>query len=191
MRSEDNVYVYRVPRPNKSFWKSLRAQQLGLEITLHLARPLIRQAMLTDVTVQIRPYGINNPDDAEEMLREAGPRIVETLRTFLQATHDRRAQERFEYNVPFKVNVITTRGDRGTPVQCQGKDISLSGLAFYSPVDIRSGQLKVELIHPRQPEPVPVMTQLVRCDQHVEGGWYEIGVRFVFDTQSKPSGHYR
>lgn len=192
VRTEDNVYVYRVPRPTKSFWKSLRSQQMGLEITLHLVRPLIRQAMLTDVTVQIKPYGISNIDDAEEMLREAGPRIVETLRTFLQATHDRRAQERFEYNVPFKVSVITTRGDRGTPLQCQGKDISLSGIAFYSPVEVRTGQLKIELVHPRQPEPVPVLAQLVRCDQHVEGGWHEVGARFIFDAQAgKSSTMYR
>jgi len=192
VRSEDNVYVYRVPRPNKSFWKSLRAQPLGLEITLHLVRPLIRQAMLTDVTVQVRPYGMSNPEEAEEMLREAGPRIIETLRTFLQATHDRRGQERFEYNVPLKVHVITSRGDRGTPVQCQGKDISLSGVAFYSPVEINTGKIKLELIHPRQPEPVAVMSQLVRCDHHFEGGWHEVGVRFVFDTQNiKAPGYYR
>lgn len=192
VRSEDNVYVYRVARPTKSFWKSLRAQQLGLEITLHLVKPLIRQAMLTDVTVQIKPYGITNIDDAEEMLREAGPRIVETLRTFLQASHDRRAHERFEYNVPFKVAIVTNRGERGTSIQCQGKDISLSGIAFYSPVEVRAGQLKVELVHPRQPEPVAVVTQLVRCDQHVDGGWHEIGARFIFENQSvKSPGLYR
>lgn len=192
VRSEDNVYVYRVPRPSKSFWKSLRAQPMGLEITLHLVRPAIRQAMLTDVTVQIKPYGINNPDEAEEMMREAGPRIVETLRTFLQANHDRRAQERFEYNVPLKVQVIASRGERGTPVQCQGKDISLSGVSFYSPVEIRGSQLKIELVHPRQPEPVSVRAQLVRCDQHLEGGWHEVGARFLFDNQShKSPGYYK
>lgn len=187
VRREDNVYVYRVPRPTKSFWKSLRAQQVGLEITLHMVKPQIRQAMLTDVTVQIRPYGMSNVDEAEEMLKEAGPRIVETLRTFLQATHDRRAHERFEYNVPFKVNVISSRGERGTPVQCQGKDISLSGVAFYSPVEIRATQMKLDLVHPRQPEPVSVLAQLVRSDQHLQGGWHEIGVRFVFDRQSSRS----
>jgi hypothetical protein len=126
------------------------------------------------------------------MLREAGPRIVETLRTFLQANHDRRAQERFEYNVPLKVKVIAARGDRATPVQCQGKDISLSGVAFYSPVEIRAGsQLKLELVHPRQPEPVPVLAQLVRCDQHLEGGWHEVGARFVFENPVSQSSGYR
>lgn len=154
---------------------------MGLEITLHLVKPTVRQAMLTDVTVQVKPYGVSNTDEAEELLREAGPRIVETLRTFLQANHDRRQNERFEYNVPIKVTVIASRGDRGTPIQCQGKDISLGGLAFYSPVEIKHNQIKVELVHPRQTDPVPVMTQLIRCDQHMEGGWQEVGARFIFD----------
>lgn len=181
VRTEDNVHIYRLPRPTKSFWKSLRSQAMGLEITLHLVKPTVRQAMLTDVTIQVKPYGVSNLDEAEELLREAGPRIVETLRTFLQASHDRRQNERFEYNVPIKITVIPSRGDRGTPIQCQGKDISLGGLAFYSPVEIKHNQIKVELVHPRQTDPVSVMTQLVRCDQHMEGGWQEIGARFIFD----------
>lgn len=190
VRTEDNVYIYRVPRANKSFWKSLRAQPMGLEITLHLVKPTIRQAMLTDVTIQIKPYGVSNVDEAEELLREAGPRIVETLRTFLQANHDRRQQERFEYNVPIKVTVIASRGDRGTPIQCQGKDISLGGISFYSPIDIKHNHIKVELVHPRQTDPVPVMTQLVRCDQHIQGGWHEVGVRFIFDRTSNAQQGY-
>lgn len=192
VRNEDNVYVYRIPRPVKSFWKSLRSQQQGLEITLHLARPHSRQAMLTDVTVQVRPYGISEVDEAEEMLKEAGPRIVETLRTFLQATPDRRAQERFEYNVPLKAYALSARGERGPAVQCQGKDISLSGISVYTPTAITGTQLKVELVHPRQPEPVSVLAQLIRCDQHTQGGWFEIGARFVFDNQAvKPANYYR
>ncbi len=190
VRREDNAYVYRVPRPAKSFWKSLRSQPVGLEITLHLAKPMIRQALLTDVTIQIRPYGVSNPQDAEEMMREAGPRIVETLRTFLQSSHDRRAHERFEYNVPLKVTSLSARGEKGNSIQCQGKDISLGGVAFYSPIEIRAPQLKIELVHPQHPTPVSVYTQLVRCDQHLEGGWHEVGVRFVFD-QSTSKNYYR
>jgi serine/threonine protein kinase len=180
-RSEDNVFVYRVPRTTKSFWKSMRTQTSGLEITLHLARPLIRQALLTDVTVQIKTYGMTDLDQAEQLMCDSGPRIVETLRTFLQATHDRRGHERFEYNVPLKVVAFSARGERGTPIQCQGKDISLSGLSFYAPIEIRTPQLKIELLHPQSPNPISVVAQLVRSDQHVQGSWHEVGVRFQFE----------
>jgi serine/threonine protein kinase len=192
VRREENVYVYRVPRAAKGFWKSLRSQQVGLEVTLHLAKPMIRQALLTDVTVQIQPYGVSAVDEAEDLIKEAGPRIVETLRTFLQAGPDRRANERFEYNVPLKVAAMSARGERGPGVQCQGKDISLGGIAFYSPMEIRGTQLRVDLVHPCQPNPVPVLGQLIRCDQHLEGGWFEIGVRFQLENLLANSrGAYR
>jgi hypothetical protein len=185
-QSEENVFVYRVPRPVKSFWK--KAAPSGLEITLHLAKPHLRTALLTGVTVQIKTYGIADLEEANALMSELGPRIVESLRTFLQATHDRRDHERFEYNVPLKVVAFTTRGERGTAIQCQGKDISLSGLSFYSPLEVRTPYLKLELMHPHFSDPVPVVAQLVRCDPHVQGTWFEVGVKFDFENELRAKG---
>jgi hypothetical protein len=182
-QAEDNVFVYRLPRAEGAFWKSRRGATSGLEITLHLAKPYLRTALLTGVTVQIKPYGIADLEAAGALLSKSGPRIVESLRTFLAATHDRRGHERFEYNVPLKVVAFTNRTERGTAIQCQGKDISLSGLSFYSPLEIRAPYLKLELLHPQLPSPVPVVAQLVRCDPHVHGSWFEVGVKFDFENE--------
>jgi serine/threonine protein kinase len=185
-QSEDNVFVYRLPRAVKSFWK--KSNPSGLEITLHLAKPHLRTALLTGVTVQIKPFGIPELEEADALMSESGPRIVESLRTFLQATHDRRDHERFEYNLPLKVVAFTNRGERGTAIQCQGKDISLSGVSFYSPMEIRTPYLKIELRHPQIPDPVPVVAQLVRCDPHVQGTWFEVGVKFDFENEMRAKG---
>jgi len=181
VRAEDDVFVYRVPRTAKSFWKGLRPQPMGVEVTLHIVRPQIREALLCDVTIQVKPYGVHDRNQGDDLLRESGPRIVETLRKFLQATNERRVHERFEYNVPIKVHQLHDAGGRSTVLQCQGKDISNTGMAFYAPTEMRGPQLKAELIVPNQPEPFSVRGQLTRCDRHLKGGWYEIGMRFHFE----------
>jgi serine/threonine protein kinase len=186
VRADDTVFVYRVPRTAKSFWKSLRPLPTGVEVTVHIVRPQIREALLCDVTIQVRPYGVSDVNQADELLRETGPRIVETLRKFLQASNERRVHERFEYNVPIKVHLIQDQAGRSTAISCQGKDISNSGLAFYCPGDVRGVQLvKAELIVPKQQDPFIVRAQVIRCDRHLQGGWYEIGTRFLFEDDPR------
>jgi serine/threonine protein kinase len=185
VRAEDHLFVYRVPRGSKVFWKGLRARSSGVEVTLHIVRPTTREALLCDVTIQVRPYGVQDQNQGEELLRESGPRIVETLRKFLSATNERRVHERFEYNVPIKVHLLHDQSGRTTVVSCQGKDISNNGLAFYAPGHIKVSHMRAELVVPKQPEPFLVRGQLVRCDRHLQGGWYEAGVRFVFDEETQ------
>jgi hypothetical protein len=86
------------------------------------------------------------------------------------------------------VVAFTNRGERGTAIQCQGKDISLGGLSFYSPLEIRTPFLKVELMHPALSNPIPVITQLMRCDRHVQGSWFEVGIKFDFENELRAKG---
>jgi serine/threonine protein kinase len=179
VRSTENEYVYHLHKP-PSFWQKMRSIQPGLEVTLRFLRPASKAAMLTEVTVLIAPFGAEK-EEATELLRGVGPKILEQVRTYLQATPERHANERYDYAIPIQVQPVFPRGELGAAIECQGKDISVGGIALYSPLELPTPQFIVHLMNPATGEITPAPACVLRSSACREGGWIEIGARFLLD----------
>jgi serine/threonine protein kinase len=177
---EENVFTYRIFRP-RSFWQACRGVQPGLEVSVRMGKPVNKAAMLTEVVAQINPFELTR-DEAAILLKEAGPKVLENLRTYLQATPERRAAERYEYCLPLKVAPVYPRGEVGTPITCQGKDLSLGGIGFYTSLELPTAQVCVFLTLPPGPKEIPVPALVVRSQPCHEPGWQEVGVKFLLDA---------
>ncbi len=179
VRGDDQFYVFRMFKP-RSFWQTVRGLQPGLEISLRLQHPTSKAAMLTEVTVQITPINCE-PDEGTELLKNLGPKIIEQVRTYLQATQERHNNERYEYSYPFSVQPVYPRGEMGELIQCQGKDISVGGMSFYSPIELPTPQMVIHLMGPQAQISTPVPACVVRTSACQDSGWYEVGIKFLFD----------
>jgi serine/threonine protein kinase len=178
---EPGCFVYRLFK-QRSFWDAMRGKQAGLELTLRLNKPLARGALLTEVIAQIVPCGASNVHEGALMLRESGPVLVEQLRTYLQAVPERRAAERYAYNVPLTIANVKPRGEIGDALSCQGKDISLGGLCVYSSAQFPAPQVVVYLERFNTGEKVPIPGCVIWSQPVNDGEYYEIGIKFLFET---------
>ena len=182
VRSSETEFVYQLDKP-PSFWQKMRSIQPGLEVMIRLQRPASKLAMLTEVTVLIAPYGAES-EEATELLRSVGPKVLEQVRTYLQASPERHAHERFEYAIPIQVQPVFPRGELGAAIECQGKDISVGGIALFSPLELPTPQFIVHLMNPATGEITATPACVLRSHACHEGGWIEIGARFLLDGNS-------
>lgn len=178
-RQEDNLHVFHIMR-QRSLWQSMRGQQPGLEVSVRLLRPQAKSAMLTEVMIQITPFDMQL-EEAKAALREVGPKVLVNLRTYLQATSERRAHERYELTAPVNVAPVFPRNEVGEMVACHGKDISFGGLSFYAPYELPTPQVLLQLSGPTAAAPIPVPAYVIRSQPCVEGGWFEVGVKFLVE----------
>lgn len=182
VKAEENQYVFRLFKP-PSFWQKMRSIQPGLEVTIRFQRPPSKAAMLTEVTAVISPFG-SEPEEATELLRSIGPKVLEQVRTYLQATPERHANERYEYSLPVQVQPVFPRGEMGAAIECHGKDISVGGIALFSPLELPTPQFMVMLMNPATGAVIPVPACVIRSHACHESGWIEIGARFLLDEQA-------
>ena len=133
-RQEANRYVFSMCSP-VSFWQRCMGRQPGLEVQVLLATARNPAAGATEVTVQIKPHGCGKEQGAA-LLEEFGALLVESARTHLQANSLRRTQERLAWHYPLEVCSVAADGTMGEAIECQGKDISLSGIGFYLPREL-------------------------------------------------------
>ncbi len=185
VRGDDQFYVFKINKP-RSFWQTVRGVQPGLEVSLRLLHPTSKAAMLTEVTVQITPINCE-PEEGAELLKNLGPKIIEQVRTYLQATQERHNNERYDYSLPFAIQPVYPRGEMGELIQCQGKDISVGGMSFYSPIELPTPQMVIHLMGLQSQVSTPVPACVVRTSPCQDSGWYEVGIKFLFDGVV---GHY-
>lgn len=182
VKGEENQFIYRLNKP-PSFWQKMRNIQPGLEVTIRFLRPPSKAAMLTEVTVVITPYG-SEAEEATELLRSVGPKVLEQVRTYLQATPERHANERYEYSIPVQVQPVFPRGEMGGAIECHGKDISTGGIALFVPLELPTPQFVVHLMNPATGAITAVPACVLRSHHCHDSGWIEVGARFLLDGSS-------
>jgi serine/threonine protein kinase len=184
VREEERTLVFRVDRP-RNLWQQCAGKQPGLEVEVHLHRPRTPSATPIDVTVQIRPYGCGHKN-AASLLKGTGSVILESLRTCLQITAERRLQERLIWHKPVGIRAVLPNGALGEIIECQGKDISLSGIGFYLPQTLPTTQIFIHLPTGTGAGTFPVPASIVRV-QRCGDGWYDVGALFLRDNNSPPA----
>src|SRR5205085_9159018 len=104
-------------------------------------------------------------------------RLLGSVQATLLGSRDRRNGERLLWPHALTVRCATA-GRTGTPpVQCQGKDLSLTGMGLYMPVAMPSSQVRLCLDPPGRSGPVDLPASIVRI-QRWDERLYEVGVIF-------------
>jgi len=169
---EATKLVFRVNLP-RSFWQRWLGRQSGLEVQVELARA--KAGAPTEVTVQIQSFGCGR-ETGGQLVKDMGALLLESLRSYLQVNPERRLQERLIWPHPVLVRPVVD-GTPGEAVEGQGKDISPSGIGFYSPEQLATSRLQVELTaHGEEALSVPAtVVRVQRCGEN----WFEMGALFV------------
>jgi hypothetical protein len=79
---------------------------------------------------------------------------------------------------------VLPNGQVSEPIECRGKDISLSGIGFYLPHEIPTPQVCINLPTAGEPPFLEVPATLVRARRCADG-WYDVGALFRVSTLRK------
>jgi serine/threonine protein kinase len=174
VRADGDGCVFQVVR-SLSFWQRCIGRQAGLEVHVGLLPPADPPGP-TEVILHLKPFGCTGGQGAP-LLKGIGPLLLDSAAGCLQATAERRIQERLPWPHPLRVRFLTPDGDLGEPVECRGKDISLTGVGFHAPVPPPARQAWLALATPFHAAVITVPVRVVRT-RPGDDGWCEVGAFF-------------
>jgi hypothetical protein len=89
-----------------NLWQRCLGMKPGLEVQIHFL-PQRRVVALTEVNVAMRPYGCGR-EQADLILKESAPNVLESLRNFLQVYPEQRRGQRVKWERKVSVCQIPT-----------------------------------------------------------------------------------
>jgi hypothetical protein len=171
----DDTFVCHVYLPG-SLWERCLGRQRGLEVQISLRRPDGPVVKLTEVGVLLKPLHCGKAE-AGRLLWETAPRVLDSLRAHLQACPEQRAQPRLLCQHLVRVSPAQPGVQPAMPVECQGKDISPTGIGFFLPDQPTSAQVYLHLPADPGAAALGVLARIVRVHPRGDGS-YEIGAAF-------------
>lgn len=175
-RREEGTFTFVVEHPDYQPRWGLRAQPQGLTVTVQSKR-LEPPSTFTQIATEVRPLGYKW-DQADQLLRESAPILLQALREELQSFPERRGGERLPWQPTLQISPVLAGGDTGAPITCRGINLSLSGIGLAMPFEPPTQHLLVQLPSLGDAVPVQVLVQVVRTRAGADG-WYEVGTRFL------------
>jgi hypothetical protein len=184
IREDDRGCGFTVPLPRNS-WSLWSGRQPALEIQVTMDRLDPVAATPIEVSTLVRAMGCGEQGPAK-LLQEMGLPLLDSLRNHLMVKSKNRAQERFPWTQSIKVYPFYPDGKKGEAIQCQGKDITLSGIGFYLPCELYASEVLIDLASSPQTSML-VPATVVRVRRCING-CYEVGALFRLPAvQSHPS----
>jgi hypothetical protein len=166
--------VFQVVR-SLSFWQRCIGRQAGLEVHIGLLPPADPPGP-TEVILHLKPFGCTRGQGAP-LLKGIGPLLLDGAAACLEAPAERRDQERLPWPHPLRVRFLLPGGELGEPVECRGRDISLTGTGFHAPAPPPSGQAWLALPTPFHAAAITVPARVVHT-RPGDDGWCEVGAAF-------------
>ncbi len=165
----------------RNFWQRWTGQALGLEIHLSIGDPEVHVPagvqVRSDVRMDVRPRA-PSAEQARELLEGLGPLLVESVRQHLSVNPRGRQHDRVAWHYPLQVCPLGPDGEPGAAIECQGKDISLTGIGFYLPGELTSAEVLLHLPQTAQTPLASLPARVVRV-QGCGDGWYEVGAMLL------------
>jgi serine/threonine protein kinase len=165
----------------RNFWQRWTGQAVGLEVHLGLGEPEVNAPagvqVRSDVRMDVCPRAAS-AEQARELLEGLGPLLVESVRQHLSVNPRGRQHDRLAWHYPLQVCPLGPDGEPGPPIECQGKDISLTGIGFYLPGELPSAEVLLHLPQTPQTPRASLRARVVRV-QGCGDGWYEVGAMLL------------
>jgi hypothetical protein len=153
--------------------------RVALDVWLNLPRTV--SDVRTEIEVHVRCPRGNVAE--QQMLRAVGPLVLQRLRKHLDAQVNHRQADRIDWPDPVFVRPVWVPGSLvGEPIPCRGKDLSLEGIGFHSPVELPAALLLLVTLDPDGQEgPLVFPAQVVRAQSCEQG--YEVGAHFRWEDE--------
>jgi serine/threonine protein kinase len=175
IREDERGCGFTVPLPGTS-WSQWSGRQPTMEIQVTMDRLDPTAATPIEISAQVRALGCGEQGSAQ-LLREMGLPLLDSLRNHLLIKSKNRAQERVPWPHPILVYPFYPDGKKGEAIQCQGKDIALSGIGFYLPCELYASEVLIDLAISSQGASLLVPATVVRARRCINGA-YEVGALF-------------
>lgn len=169
---EDTSFLFHIALLG-NLWQESHGRQPRLEVQVRLRDALSASGAPTEVGVHIRPVECS-PEQEARFLHDMGNLLFESLQAHLQAVPQRRAEERLPWHYALQLRIAHADGRPDELIECQGKDISLNGIGFYTPREPHATQVSLSLPPSPQTPRVTMAATIVRV-QRCGAGWYEVG----------------
>ncbi len=178
---DETGFVFHVDMP-AGFWRQLLGRKPQLEIQVRLTRVNPQSVTPVEIAVEARALRAGRKE-ALRLLEQVGPNVLGSLRNHLLINAEKRAHERLLWPHPVHVRPRYA-GHIGDPVECRGKDLSLSGIGFFLPDELDTAEVVIDLPNTVHPPVVSVPATLVRARRTADG-WYEVGALFHLPAPRK------
>lgn len=159
-----------------TWWQKFRGKECGLKVELRMLRSPILESQLTEIIIRIYPFGCTR-ELADDLLAQFAPLLVCSLREYLQAGPEQRNTERLYFPHQLRVTPVLADQSLGETFDCQGKDVSSTGMGFVSLRELPTPRI---YINPAVPDAAPlpaVLANIVRVHERGDG-LFEMGVQF-------------
>ncbi len=161
----------------RNLWQQCVGRQPGIEVLVELEQTQPPAPVPIEVTVQLRPIGCRRKH-AMQLLAELGSPLLDAIRLSLQISQENRLRGRCAWNRCFTLRPILRDGTEGEPVECQGRDISATGIGFYLPKILPTTKIALQLPQTAETLPVTVTASIVSV-QRCGDTWYEVAALFL------------
>ncbi len=167
--------IFHIDMPT-NFWRQWIGRQPGLQVQVRLGRVHAMSATPIEVVVEIRAFRCRKKR-GRQLLQDMGPALLDSLRNYLLINAEKRSSDRLLWPYPVTIRPLDKAGHPGAAIQCQGKDISLSGMGFYLPEELETSEVLIDLPNTLHPPSIAVPATLVRAKRTADG-WYDVGALF-------------
>jgi hypothetical protein len=169
---DDRRFTYLVAAADGS-WRRWLGRRPGLRVCV--AAPPPSRGTMAEIAVEITPCDCG-PAEAARLLEEAGPELLESLRSFLQPAPERRRHERLPLARAIEVWPATCDGDA---LAAELRDVSEGGLGLWTPGPPPGEELLVRLTTPED-DGALIPVHVVRARPRPDGR-YDVGVCFALN----------
>jgi hypothetical protein len=182
---DDESLVFRLDLGTSLWQKLMERKQHTLEVAISMSRARPAPVRLTEVTVRMH-FLKGDSASRRKLLDQVGPVIVDELHAYLMATRERRIQERFAFAHPLCVAPATRAAGSAQRLECVGKDISYTGIGFYTPFEPPAKEVFIYQASSSDQAPFAIPAAVARVQKTAEG-WYEAGARFLVNPPPSTS----
>jgi serine/threonine protein kinase len=172
---EEGRFVYHLPLGG-SVWQRTFGTPPTLSVEIRCEAPTQGDATLSEASVEIWPLGCSQ-NKAVEVLESMGPRVLESVRTYLNAHPERRAQMRLPYESVVQVAPVHD-GVLGDAIMSMTRDISQNGMSVLMPCRPPAAQVCVLVSLPSRHEPATIAARVLRVRPQKDGR-FEVGLIFT------------
>ena len=171
----------------RTFWERFLPQK-KMEVQILVEPSQTTGKRLTEALIRLR-YPDKDPDQRDRIMNRMGPKIMESLRQFLQATRENRARERFSLKTVVRIYPILPELDLAPTIEARSRNISFGGMSLLAAERPEVEWLYLHLPAFEVTEKWAILAKMVRCAQTPEG--WEIGVMFPYNQSRSHQGDKR
>jgi hypothetical protein len=182
----DDQHFSCVVNLHRTFWQWFQLENPRLQVEVKMTSPQL-ESDLRQVHIRIRYLG-RNQAYGRTTLEHVGTLLVDSLRNYLVALPEHRAQRRYAFPHPLRIAPISPAWTPGETLDCMGVDISLGGLGLQTSYQVPTSQIYIYfdlLLEKSGAAATVALPAAVRLIKPTGDGGFQLGTRFLLVRASE------